>query len=102
MEDLKSHRYASLQLREEHSMRVENARNAELVFVLSKQGHPLMPCRPMRARQLLKDGKAKVVQTTPFVIQLKYGSTGYIQPVIAGMDSGSKTMGAAAVTKGQV
>ena len=34
------------------------------VFVLNKNGEPLMPCKPQKARKLLAAGKAKVV-TSP-------------------------------------
>ena len=47
------------------------------VYVVNKYGHPLMPCSPRKARLLLKAGKAKVIQRTPFTIQLLYGSAGY-------------------------
>ena len=83
-------------------MHVENARNADLVFILSMQGVPLMPCRPRKARILLSSGKAKVVRKTPFVIHLIFGSMGYLQPITAGMDSGSKYIGCAAIANGQV
>ncbi|MFE2096021.1 RRXRR domain-containing protein [Streptomyces sp. NPDC059468] len=33
---------------------------ASRVFVLSKDGHPLMPCHPARARELLSKGRAAV------------------------------------------
>jgi len=33
-----------------------------LVYVLNKHGKPLMPCKPSKARKLLKQGKAKVVK----------------------------------------
>ena len=69
------------------------------VYVLNKQGNPLMPCNPAKARHLLKDGKAKVVRRTPFTIQLLYGSTGYKQPVVLGVDAGSKTIGLSACTE---
>ena len=32
-----------------------------LVYVLNKDNKPLMPCRPQRARKLIKEKKAKVV-----------------------------------------
>jgi hypothetical protein len=32
-----------------------------LVYVINKHGDPLMPCKPQRARKLLKESKAKVV-----------------------------------------
>ena len=70
-----------------------------LVYVLNKHGKPLMPCSPRKARLLLKSGKAKVVQRTPFTIQLLYGSSGYTQPITLGVDAGSKTVGLSASTE---
>jgi len=61
-----------------------------------------MPCSSAKARKLLRDQKAKVVRKTPFTIKLLYGSSGYKQEVVAGMDSGSKLVGTAAVSKGKV
>lgn len=69
------------------------------VFVLSKNGRPLMPCSHAKARHLLDAGKAKVKKRTPFTIQLLYGSTGYTQKVILGVDAGSKTIGLSCGTK---
>jgi len=40
------------------------------VYVKNKNGKPLMPCKPAKARKLLRDGKAKVVSHSPFTIQL--------------------------------
>ncbi|MEV0905710.1 RNA-guided endonuclease IscB [Streptomyces hokutonensis] len=40
-------------------------------FVLAKDGRPLMPCHPARARELLGKGRAVVVRQVPFVIRLK-------------------------------
>lgn len=37
-----------------------------LVYVLSKSGKPLMPCKPAKARHLLKKDRAKVVKRLPF------------------------------------
>lgn len=45
------------------------------VYVISRLGHPLMPCSPAKARHLLDDKKAKVVKRMPFTIRLLYGST---------------------------
>jgi len=61
-----------------------------LVYVLSKQGNPLMPCSPCRARKLLEEKKAKVISREPFAIQLLFGSSGYKQTILLGVDSGSK------------
>jgi hypothetical protein len=57
-----------------------------------------MPCKPRKARVLLKEKKAKVVNRTPFTIQLLYGSSGYKQPVNLGVDTGSKYIGLSATT----
>ncbi len=73
-----------------------------LVFVLNKYGLPLMPCSSAKARKLLRDQKVKVVKKTPFTIKLLYGSSGYKQEVVAGMDSGSKLVGTAAISNGKV
>lgn len=73
-----------------------------LVYVINKHGKPLMPCKPRKARILLRDGKAKVVRKVPFTIQLKYGSSGYRQPVNLGIDAGSKHIGVSATTESDV
>lgn len=72
------------------------------VYVLSKGNKPLMPCRAAIARLLLKEGKARVKQRTPFTIKLLGESTEYIQHITAGMDTGSKTVGCAAIANGKV
>ena len=69
------------------------------VYVINKHGRPLMPCSPAKARHLLDEGKAKIKKRTPFTIQLVYGSSGYTQEVILGVDAGSKTIGMSASTK---
>lgn len=72
------------------------------VYVLNKEGQPLMPTRPVIARLLLKEGKAKCIRRTPFTIKLLVDTTEYKQEVVAGMDTGSKTIGCAATTNGKV
>jgi len=72
------------------------------VYVLDKHGNPLMPCKPAIARLLLKDGNAKVKQKIPFTIKLLVDTTDYTQEVIAGMDTGSKTIGCAVIANGKV
>ena len=72
------------------------------VYVLNCHGKPLMPTNPAKARRLLKAGKAKVVRKTPFTIKLLFGSSGYRQEVVAGMDTGSTRVGTAAVANGKV
>lgn len=56
-----------------------------------------MPCHPARARQMLREGRAVVHRTTPFVIRLKDRSEGDTQPVLLKFDPGSKTTGIALV-----
>lgn len=73
-----------------------------LVYVLNKHGKPLMPCKPRKARILLRDGKAKVVKKIPFTIQLLYGSSGYTQDVSLGVDAGSKHIGISATIEKNV
>jgi hypothetical protein len=73
-----------------------------LVFIHNNKNKPLMPCKPSKARKLLKEGKAKVIRRIPFTIKLLFGSSGYIQPVIAGMDTGSKVVGCSAIANGKV
>ncbi|HEY4383997.1 MAG TPA: RNA-guided endonuclease IscB [Ktedonobacteraceae bacterium] len=67
-----------------------------LVYVLTPERKPLMPCAPAIARLLLKEGKAKVLQRTPFTIKLlEAPQTTYTQPLILGVDTGSAVFGAA-------
>ena len=72
------------------------------VYVLNRDSKPQMPTTPRKARILLKLGKAKVVSTTPFVIKLKYGSSGYKQEIVASMDSGYRYIGCAAGTNDKI
>ena len=69
------------------------------VYVLNMRGEPLMPTNPVKARRLLKDGKAKVVKTCPFTIQLKIATGENKQPITLGVDAGSKVVGLSAATE---
>jgi len=67
-----------------------------VVYVLSPERAPLMPCSCVIARLLLKHGKAKVVRRTPFTIQLlSQPENIYTQPLTLGVDTGSSVMGSA-------
>lgn len=71
-----------------------------MVYVLSKDGKPLMPTnRHGKVRHLLKDKKAVVAKREPFTIQLLYDSPGFVQPVHLGVDAGSKHVGLSACSK---
>jgi len=37
-----------------------------MVYVINCENQPLMPCKPVIARLLLKQGKARVTKRTPF------------------------------------
>ncbi len=76
----------------------EQVEHSILVFVLNKNGDPLMPCTVSKARKLLKADKAKVVENIPFTIQLIYGSSGYKQAVTLGIDAGYTHIGYSAIT----
>ena len=68
-----------------------------MVYVISIDGKPLMPCKPVIARLLLKQGKAKVIKRTPFTIKLLYQATSYTQPLTLGIDTGSSKIGSSVV-----
>lgn len=68
-----------------------------LVPVQNSDGSPLSPCHPARARILLKQGKAKVISTYPFVIRLTYRVVEpSFTPTRVSIDDG-KTVGLAVV-----
>ena len=73
-----------------------------MVYVINKNGKPLMPCKPAKAKHLLKSGKAKVTKRIPFTIKLLWNCEENKQEVVAGMDTGSKTIGCAAIANGKV
>lgn len=74
-----------------------------MVYVLDKNGHPLMPTnRHGKVRRMLKSGNAKVIRRCPFTIQLLYDSTDYTQPVNLGIDAGSRHIGVSATTETKV
>ena len=74
-----------------------------MVYVISKNGQPLMPTENhAKVRILLKNKKAKVIKRCPFTIQLAYDSTHYTQEVALGVDAGSEHIGLSATTKDKV
>ena len=67
-----------------------------MVYVLSKNGQPLMPTsRHGKVKHLLKNGKAKVVRRCPFTIKLMYDGTTHTQNLTLVVDTGSGTLGTA-------
>ena len=74
------------------------------VYVLDKNGQPLMPTsRFGKVRRLLKEGKAKVVRREPFTVKLLYEpETDVIQECYCGVDTGSRHIGVAVVSNDRV
>lgn len=73
-----------------------------MVYVLNKQGKPIMPCKEAKARKLLKQNKAKIAKHEPFTIQLLFDCENQTQEVNLGIDAGSKHIGVSATTEKQV
>lgn len=74
------------------------------VYVISKDGQPLMPTtRFGKVRRLLKNKKAKVIRSCPFTIKLLYELENLVvQEVVLGQDTGSKHVGTACVSNDKV
>lgn len=70
-----------------------------VVYVLNMRGRALMPTSPCKARHLIKQGKARVVERTPFTIQLLYATGEATQDVTLGVDAGYKSIGLSATTE---
>ncbi len=77
----------------------EQNTSVSVVYVLNKRGQALMPCKPQKAKKLLKKEKAKVVNYAPFTIQLLRWSGETVQPIALGIDSGYSHVGASAITE---
>jgi 5-methylcytosine-specific restriction endonuclease McrA len=67
------------------------------VFVLSREGKPVMPCSEKRARKLLAAGRARVHRMFPFAIRLVDRSLASceLQSLRLSLDPGSKVTGLA-------
>jgi len=84
---------------------MSTGRPQSVVPVQSKSGRPLMPCKPAKARKLLKSGKAEKrwSRLGIFYIQLAFEpkSPNQNQLVCLGLDPGSMFEGVAVTTKKQ-
>ena len=70
-----------------------------MVYVISKDGQPLMPIRRHgKVRRLLKEGKAKVIHREPFIIRLLVEAESNVSDLTLGVDTGSSKIGCAVVT----
>ena len=69
-----------------------------MVYVLDRDGRPLMPTdKHAYVRILLKSGRASVACVHPFTIKLNYDTTYNVRPVILGIDLGRTNIGLCAV-----
>ena len=74
-----------------------------IIYVQNTKGEPLMPTRRHnKVWYWLRKGLARVVSHEPFTIRLRFETTGYTQPATVGVDTGSQTVGIAAITNGEV
>ena len=78
------------------------------VFVKNIRGEALMPCSNRKARLLIKEDKAKIINYKPFTIQLTIPTGETTQDIHIGIDTGAKHIGVAAssgtkvLTKGEI
>jgi hypothetical protein len=70
-----------------------------VVYVLSIDGQPLMPCTRAKARKLLRAERAEVAKLYPFTIKLNFVCENKVQPVELGIDSGFQNIGFSAVSE---
>ena len=61
-----------------------------------------MPCSEAKARHLLEEHKAVIVNHTPFTIRLNFVVDDITQPVTLGVDAGYETIGLSATTETKV
>ena len=66
------------------------------------RGEALMPTTPQKARKLLKEKKAKIIDYRPFTIQLLLATGEARQKLSIGVDSGAKEVGIAITSKEEV
>ena len=76
----------------------------EYIYVLDKDGSPLMPTRRRRHMMaMVKRREAEIVSEVPFVVRLCYQSPGIVQPLFGGTDPGRTNIGEAVLNhKGQM
>ena len=71
------------------------------VYVLNKNGEPLMPTKRFgKVRRMLNNKQAKVIKRSPFTVQLLYQiDNPIVQDISLGVDAGSKHIGLSATTE---
>ena len=73
-----------------------------MVYVQNIYSLPLMPCTEAKARHLLEEHKAVIVNYTPFTIRLNFVVDDITEPVTLGVDAGYKSIGISATTESKV
>ncbi len=73
-----------------------------MVYVKNKDGKALMPCKPAKAKHLLKNKKAEVINLCPFTIHLNWDCENNKQEIIVGLDTGAINVGCGATSKDKV
>ena len=74
-----------------------------MIYVLNKEGKPLMPTsRHGKVRRLLRDKVAVIVNYNPFTIQLTTETRNEVDEVSLGVDTGYRYIGLSATTKDKV
>ena len=69
------------------------------VYVINQRNKPLMPTTSQKARKLLKQGKARIVEIKPFTIKLLIATGETKQDISLGIDSGYLNIGFSATTE---
>jgi hypothetical protein len=62
----------------------------------------MMPCKPAKAKHLLRDNKAEVINVCPFTIRLNWNCENNKQEIIVGIDTGAVNVGCSAISKNKV
>jgi len=74
-----------------------------IIYVQNIKGQPLMPTRRHnKVWYWLRKGLAHLVSREPFTIRLRFQTTGHTQLATVGVDTGSQTVGIAAITNEEV
>jgi hypothetical protein len=73
----------------------------DVVYVISIEGKPLMPCSNCKARKLLKNKRAVVVKLYPFTIKLNFVCENQVQNLTLGIDSGYQNIGFSCISEKQ-
>ena len=83
----------------EENPAIHKQNKPQYAAVLTAGGKALTPTRIGRAKQLVRDGKARVVRHTPFVIQLNYTTEEHVPEMTLGIDTGYGHVGFSVISR---